>query len=112
MGLQNGLAVLHDPLGVGEDRGVEAVVGEAVILSIPEQVLRMKENHVAYNGNHKPYTASCGGTYGGQTGEHLPDIKVYKYELDEDGFLKEDEPWPAVPGPARSSALQNLQARQ
>ena len=45
----------------------------------------------AYNGNHKPYTASCGGTYGGQTGEHLPDIKVYKYELDEDGFLKEDE---------------------
>lgn len=45
----------------------------------------------AYNGNHKPYTASCGGTYGGQTGEHLPDIKVYEYELDEDGFLKEDE---------------------
>lgn len=45
----------------------------------------------AYNGNHKPYTASCGGTYGGQTGEHLPDIKVYKYELDEEGFPKEDE---------------------
>ena len=45
----------------------------------------------AYNGNHKPYTASCGGTYGGQTGEHLPDIKVYEYELDEEGFPKEDE---------------------
>lgn len=45
----------------------------------------------AYNGNRKPYTAFCGGTYGGQTGEHLPDIKVYKYELDEEGFPKEDE---------------------
>lgn len=45
----------------------------------------------AYNGNRKPYTASCGGTYGGQAGEHLPDIKVYKYEMDEEGFLKEDE---------------------
>ncbi len=44
-----------------------------------------------YNGNHRPYTASFGGTYGGQTGEHLPDIKVYQYEMDKDGFPKEDE---------------------
>lgn len=45
----------------------------------------------AYNGNRRPYKAVCTGTFGGQTGEHLPDIKVYQYELDEDGFPKEDE---------------------
>ncbi len=45
----------------------------------------------AYNGNHAPYTAYCSGTYGGETGDHLPDIRLQEYEFDENGYPEEDE---------------------
>ncbi|WP_300763912.1 hypothetical protein [uncultured Oscillibacter sp.] len=37
----------------------------------------------AYNGNHKPYTASCGGITGGLLNPAMPDIKVSEYVQDE-----------------------------
>ena len=42
----------------------------------------------AYNGNHRPFRAYCDCFHGGAVGEHLPNINVYSYEHDENGFLK------------------------
>lgn len=45
----------------------------------------------AYNGNHEPYTAFCGGITGGLLNPAMPDIKVAQYVQDEYGFIQTDE---------------------
>ena len=42
----------------------------------------------AYNGNHRPFKATCIGTFGGDEGPHLPKLNNSQYEHDEEGYLR------------------------